>query len=195
MEKFYVERAIGDQGGGRDEIYFTASSSAGGGGRTFRSGEFGAVKNGDTRTFSAGNKVFLDEDPGSTGLTVTSIQVWEADQSSSRWYDALQRALNRAVETICSMLLSLGQRKAQFAQAGQAGLKALLHRGGVSSHEDVVTQRSATGYEGPGLAPFCHPLGVGLEEHCDALFSQRFHDRHDVHGGLSPHQSASNTPP
>ncbi|MFF3860049.1 hypothetical protein [Streptomyces sp. NPDC002209] len=105
MEKFYVERAVGDQGGGRDEIYFTASSSAGGGdGQTFTSQEFGAVKKGDTRTFNADNKVFLDEDAGPAGLTVTSIQVWEADQSDSRWYDALQKSLNRAVEEIDRLL-------------------------------------------------------------------------------------------
>ncbi|MEU3752972.1 hypothetical protein AB0H17_09455 [Streptomyces olivoreticuli] len=101
MEKFYVERAVGDQGGGRDEIYFTASSSAGGGsGQTFRSEEFGAVKKGQTRTFSTSNKVFLDEQVGPAETAITSIQVWEADQSSSQWYSALQRALNRAVEQI-----------------------------------------------------------------------------------------------
>ncbi|MFD5513592.1 hypothetical protein ACFWIB_38470 [Streptomyces sp. NPDC127051] len=105
MEKFYVERAVGDQGGGRDEIYFTAASSAGGGGgQTFTSEEFGAVKKGQTRTFNANRKVFLDEDAGPTGLAVSSIQVWEADQSSSRWYDALQKSLNRAVEEIDSLL-------------------------------------------------------------------------------------------
>ncbi|MFE0041918.1 hypothetical protein [Streptomyces albireticuli] len=104
MEKFYVERAVGDQGGGRDEIYFTASSSAGGDGQTFTSEEFGAVKQGQTRVFASNKKVFLDEEAGAAGTAITSIQVWEADQSSSRWYDALQRKLNAVVEMIDSVL-------------------------------------------------------------------------------------------
>ncbi len=105
MEEFHVVRAVGDQGGGRDEIYFTASSSVGGGrGQTFVSEEFGAVKRGQTRSFTADKKVFLDQDAGPSGLVVSSVQVWEADQSSSRWYDALQKSLNIAVEEIDTLL-------------------------------------------------------------------------------------------
>ncbi|MFJ9643028.1 hypothetical protein [Streptomyces sp. NPDC101206] len=105
MDSFYVERAVGDQGGGRDEIYFTASSSAGGGkSRTFRSQEFGAVKQDQTRNFSKDNCLLLDDEVSEANTVITSIQVWEADQSSSRWYDNLQSALNLAVEKLDSVL-------------------------------------------------------------------------------------------
>ncbi|MGW7673716.1 hypothetical protein ACWGJX_42560 [Streptomyces sp. NPDC054775] len=57
----------------------------------------------------------------------------------------------------------------------------LKHDPEVRRIKDVVTQRGAIGHECPGLAPLCHPLGVDLEEHRDALFSQCFHDRHNVH--------------
>ncbi|WP_385625072.1 hypothetical protein PXH67_40475 (plasmid) [Streptomyces sp. P8-A8] len=101
MDSFHVVRAVGDQWGGKDEIYFTSAASVGGdgGGQTFRSEEFGAVKEGDTRTFAAGKRVFLDR-PTSSGSVVASVQVWEADQSSSEWYSKLQLALNMAVEQI-----------------------------------------------------------------------------------------------
>ncbi|MGW0607733.1 hypothetical protein [Streptomyces sp. NPDC002640] len=100
MDSFYVERAVGDQGGGRDEIYFAASSGVGGGvGDTFVSEEFGAVKEGQTRTFSSNRKVFLDQ-MCSSGTVLTSVQVWEADQSNSEWYDKLQLALETTVEKV-----------------------------------------------------------------------------------------------
>ncbi|WP_282698335.1 hypothetical protein [Streptomyces sp. CC208A] len=104
MENFYVQRAVGDQGGGRDEIYFTAAASVGDGrNQTFVSEEFGAVKQGQTRTFSSDKKVFLDQQSGSD-LAIASIQVWEADQSNSQWYNSLQQALNSAVVTIDRVL-------------------------------------------------------------------------------------------
>ncbi|MFI1797377.1 hypothetical protein ACH427_08480 [Streptomyces sp. NPDC020379] len=105
MDSFHVVRAVGDQWGGRDEIYFTSAASVGGddGGQTFRSEEFGAVKQGDTRTFSANNRVFLDKQT-SSGSVIASVQVWEADQSGSGWYSALQQALNTAVERIDAVL-------------------------------------------------------------------------------------------
>ncbi|MFC8532490.1 hypothetical protein ACFUJY_00810 [Streptomyces sp. NPDC057249] len=103
MESFYVERAVGDQGGGRDEIYFAASSGVGEGqGQTFVSEEFGAVKKGQTRQFSRDKKVFLDK-PAS-GTVVAGIQVWEADQSNAAWYDKLQLALESAVYIIDEVL-------------------------------------------------------------------------------------------
>ncbi|MEV6776567.1 hypothetical protein [Streptomyces syringium] len=104
MENFYVERAVGDQGGGRDEIYFTAAASAGGKkGEPFVSEEFGKVVKGQTRTFSSNNKVFLDQQC-SGGLVVASIQVWEADQSNAAWYANLQKALNTTIERIDALL-------------------------------------------------------------------------------------------
>ncbi|MGE7391594.1 hypothetical protein ACQKM2_39600 [Streptomyces sp. NPDC004126] len=106
MKTFYVSRAVGDQGGGRDEIYFTSAASLGeGAGQTFVSEEFGKVKQGQTRTFDSDNNVFIDQNSDS-GYMVASVQVWEADQSSSRWYDALNKALNDAVTTIDAALES-----------------------------------------------------------------------------------------
>ncbi|AYV32324.1 hypothetical protein EES41_36815 (plasmid) [Streptomyces sp. ADI95-16] len=105
MENFHVVRAVGDQGGGRDEIYFTAASSVGGddGGESFVSEEFGAVKKNQTRNFSASRKVFLDKQ-STSDLMITNIQVWEADQSNSKWYDQLQFSLNTAVTQIDRLL-------------------------------------------------------------------------------------------
>ncbi|MFD5420941.1 hypothetical protein ACFWJT_23315 [Streptomyces sp. NPDC127069] len=105
MESFYVVRAVGDQWGGRDEIYFSSAASVGGdsGGETFVSDEFGSLKTGQTRDFPAGKKVFLDKQ-SSNEFMVASIQVWEADQSNSEWYRNLQMALNRAVEEIDAVL-------------------------------------------------------------------------------------------
>ncbi|MFD5423163.1 hypothetical protein ACFWJT_34750 [Streptomyces sp. NPDC127069] len=105
MESFYVVRAVGDQGGSRDEIYFSSAASVGGdsGGETFVSDEFGSLKTGQTRDFPAGKKVFLDKQ-SSNEFMVASIQVWEADQSNSEWYRHLQMALNTAVEEIDAVL-------------------------------------------------------------------------------------------
>ncbi|MGW2445782.1 hypothetical protein [Streptomyces sp. NPDC001675] len=47
--------------------------------------------------------MFLDKQCSSDRV-VASIHVWEADQSGSRWYDALQQALNQAVEAIDAIL-------------------------------------------------------------------------------------------
>ncbi|KIZ18470.1 hypothetical protein [Streptomyces natalensis] len=100
MESFYVEREVGDQWNSRDEIYFAASSGVGGGvGETFISEEFGAVEKGQTREFSSSRKVFLNK-MCSSGTVLTGIQVWEADQSNSAWYDKLQLALESTVEMV-----------------------------------------------------------------------------------------------
>ncbi|MEU3991738.1 hypothetical protein AB0F24_25835 [Streptomyces platensis] len=100
MENFYVHRAVGDQGGGRDEIYWTAATGVGDRelGRTFTSEEFGAVKKGDTRSFNAARKVFFDGP--SRGFVGTTICCWEADQSNAQWFSELQKALNKAIDSI-----------------------------------------------------------------------------------------------
>ncbi|MFD9574952.1 hypothetical protein ACFWBI_34670 [Streptomyces sp. NPDC059982] len=95
-ESFYVERAVGDQGGGRDEIFWTASAGTASGGRTFTSEEFGAVEKGQTRHFSTGNRVLFQ---GSTtgDYLGTYITVWEKDQDNDAWWAALTKALNDAM--------------------------------------------------------------------------------------------------
>ncbi|MFB0629537.1 hypothetical protein [Streptomyces sp. AB3(2024)] len=104
MESFYVNRAVGDQGGGRDEIYWTAATSRGNAtGATFVSEEFGAVKKGDRRHFTAGEGIFFDGT--SDGYIGTTICCWEADQSNDEWWNALKKALNEAVDRIDEALM------------------------------------------------------------------------------------------
>ncbi|WP_188304925.1 hypothetical protein [Streptomyces sp. CBMA123] len=100
FESFTCRRAVGDQGGGRDEIYFTAAArsdkTTGG---TYQSLEFGAVVEGDTRTFRADRKLVFEGPAGE--FVVMLVQVWEADQSPSEWYDklftVLEAWLNRPI--------------------------------------------------------------------------------------------------
>ncbi|MFF4161381.1 hypothetical protein [Streptomyces sp. NPDC001678] len=96
LESFFVRRAVGDQWGGRDEIYWTASTATGtGAGTRFDSGEFGRLKTGDTRSFYPEAKVLFD---GTTkGYLGTSIQCWEADQSSDAWWAELRKRLDAAI--------------------------------------------------------------------------------------------------
>ncbi|MER0484599.1 hypothetical protein ABR737_40810 [Streptomyces sp. Edi2] len=92
LESFYVHRAVGDQGGGKDEIYWCASSTSDKTtGPGYKSQEFGAVKKGQTRTFTGNRTVF--DGQVSNGM-ILSMYCWEADQSTSAWYDKLQTALN-----------------------------------------------------------------------------------------------------
>ncbi|MFI0224285.1 hypothetical protein [Streptomyces lydicus] len=99
LESFYVQRAVGDQGGGRDEIYWCSSSASDQqAGPAFMSEEFGAVKKGDTRHFSTSNRTVFDG-KSSKGVLL-NILCWEADQSSSAWYDDLRKALNDLSRTI-----------------------------------------------------------------------------------------------
>ncbi|MFE7133706.1 hypothetical protein ACFVIM_22910 [Streptomyces sp. NPDC057638] len=107
MDHFYVRRAVGDQGGGRDEIYWTASTGGSDGGSgTFESEEFGALGQGDRRYFSAGNKVLFDG--RSSGFIGTSIQVWEADQSNAEWYEELRKALVQAAASLETLMMMDG---------------------------------------------------------------------------------------
>ncbi|WP_189970975.1 hypothetical protein [Streptomyces violascens] len=107
LEKFYVRRAVGDQWGGKDEIYWTAAASSDKHkAPVYMSQEFGAVKEGDTRTFSADNKVVFDG-PAAERLGLV-VAAWEADQSNAPWYDALFRALQQMVDALWLIDLGLG---------------------------------------------------------------------------------------
>ncbi|WP_162952334.1 hypothetical protein [Streptomyces hundungensis] len=92
FESFTCSRAVGDQWGGWDEIFFTAAArsdkTTGG---TYRSEEFGAVVEGHTRSFRADRKLVFDGPAAE--FVVILVQVWEADQSPSDWYDKLFMAL------------------------------------------------------------------------------------------------------
>lgn len=99
LESFYVHRAVGDQGGGRDEIYWcSASASDKAEGPAYKSQEFGAVKKGDRREFSASNRTVFNG-KASTHVML-SVYCWEADQSSSAWYDELHKNLKTLSKTI-----------------------------------------------------------------------------------------------
>ncbi|MFE3632062.1 hypothetical protein [Streptomyces goshikiensis] len=99
VESFFVHRAVGDQWGGRDEIFWTASTSAGGRGQIFHSEEFGAVETNNERFFSTGNKL-LFEGRTNGGYLGTHITCWEKDQSTDAWWEALTKTLNDALKAL-----------------------------------------------------------------------------------------------
>ncbi|MGW1505839.1 sialidase family protein [Streptomyces mirabilis] len=97
FDSFYVRRAVGDQWGGKDEIYWTvAAASDKHKAPTYKSGTFGSIKQGDTRPFTGAGRVVFDGQAGThLGL---HIAAWEADQSSSEWYDKLFEVLQEVVD-------------------------------------------------------------------------------------------------
>ncbi|MET7529861.1 hypothetical protein [Streptomyces goshikiensis] len=98
MESFHVLRAQGDQGGGKDETYWCASSGSDkAAGPAYRSEEFGGVQTGHTRTFGSNRVVF---DGQVAGHLILQIFCFEADQSSSEWYDALHARLRQLSQDI-----------------------------------------------------------------------------------------------
>ncbi|MEU5645749.1 hypothetical protein [Streptomyces milbemycinicus] len=99
-ENFYVHKAVGDQWGGRDEIFWTAAGSVGGGSKhSFTSEEFGAVEKGDTRVFSVNNKTLFDGYSSGDYLGV-NVTCWEKDQAPDEWWRALNKALHDAMEAL-----------------------------------------------------------------------------------------------
>ncbi|WP_030993652.1 hypothetical protein [Streptomyces sp. NRRL S-1813] len=108
---FICHEAVGDQGGGRDEIYWTCASNARNYAYTTRTKETGSVTGnrqwypiwGDHVT---GSRVFFDTTLDGCGAAL--ITLWEADQSNSEWYDALGRALNDVVNTMSIPDMYLG---------------------------------------------------------------------------------------
>ncbi|MEV0027815.1 hypothetical protein [Nocardia sp. NPDC050793] len=94
LENFYVQRAVGDAGGGKDEIYWCVTSSSDKTkGPLFKSETFGAVQQGQTRNFSTSNRVVFNASAGAG--VVLHVMVWESDQSSSEWYDKLQLGMQK----------------------------------------------------------------------------------------------------
>lgn len=100
MDRFYVRRAVGDQGGGKDEIYWTAATGVGdpAHGTTFTSEKFDEVKATHTRSFQAGRRVSFDGP--CRGFVGTTINCWEADQSNAAWFGELRKALLKAIDHI-----------------------------------------------------------------------------------------------
>ncbi|MEU1737527.1 hemopexin repeat-containing protein [Streptosporangium sp. NPDC020145] len=97
LDTFYCHKAVGDQGGGRDEIYWTVVAAATGYGRSLRTNETGSVT--ENKEFPIyGEKVFFDTRLNGCGSAM--ITLWEADDSNAEWYEALGEALRRIVDEL-----------------------------------------------------------------------------------------------
>ncbi|MFF4104360.1 hypothetical protein [Streptomyces sp. NPDC001903] len=100
---FRCHQAAGDQGGGRDEIYWTAVSSTVGYEHTTRTSETGEVRGGNNYSIrgdhATGSKAFFDANY--TGnLCAVVITCWEADDSTAAWYEQLGKALKDAAKAL-----------------------------------------------------------------------------------------------
>ncbi|MFE5513034.1 hypothetical protein ACFQ9J_21090 [Streptomyces sp. NPDC056529] len=93
FEKFRCIRAVGDQGGGRDEILWTAGARSDKHVQSmFTSQEFGAVSPGDEETFSADRNVVFDGPAGA--FVAMTVMAWEVDSSGKKWATALNKFVN-----------------------------------------------------------------------------------------------------
>ncbi len=101
LESFKCLRAVGDQWGGKDEIYWCASvSSDKQAGSGFTSQEFGKMQAGSSRDFDVAQRTIFDGNV-QEGL-VLSLSCWEADQSPPAWVQALERLLDEMCDRIFS---------------------------------------------------------------------------------------------
>ncbi|GGW13247.1 hypothetical protein GCM10018980_71190 [Streptomyces capoamus] len=92
LENFRCIRAVGDQWGGKDEIYWSCSTGSDKqAGTGFISQEFGAMKAGQSRAFDTSRRTVFDGQ-ASEGLML-AVSVWEADQSPPQWAKALMELL------------------------------------------------------------------------------------------------------
>ncbi|MGW5848323.1 hypothetical protein ACWFQ8_10305 [Streptomyces sp. NPDC055254] len=138
LDSFKVERAVGDQGGGKDEIYWTAAAAGQG---AFRSEEFGSMKKGETRHFY---KTTLYDAPMGQFVGV-AIQCWEADQSSSEWDTALIKALREAAASLETLLLIdsfLGVLPVWVGVSFEIGKMFLLISEKLRNYDDLSAERS-----------------------------------------------------
>lgn len=83
FDSFYVRRAVGDQWGGKDEIYWTvAAASDKHKAPTCKSGQFGSIRKGNTRSFSGADRVVFDGQAGThLGLHVAA---WRPTRAGHR---------------------------------------------------------------------------------------------------------------
>ncbi|AZQ74371.1 hypothetical protein EKH77_26990 [Streptomyces luteoverticillatus] len=91
LDRFHCVDATNGESG-KDEIYWALSSGSDGGGkRAHRTGEYGAINTGDWATFRTEDKTLFD---GSINNSVAChIACWEADDSTSGFYDEMGRKL------------------------------------------------------------------------------------------------------
>ncbi|WP_370417693.1 hypothetical protein AB8O64_02900 [Streptomyces sp. QH1-20] len=140
LDSFKVERAVGDQGGGKDEIYWTAAAAGQG---AYRSEEFGAMKKGQTRHFDIYNNILYDAPMGQ--FVGVSIQCWEADQSTSEWDKALVKALREAAASLETLLLIdsfLGVLPVWVGMSFEIGKMFLLIAEKLRNYDDLSAERS-----------------------------------------------------
>jgi hypothetical protein len=101
-DTFYCVEPAGDQGGGRDEIYWTAAANATNYASTTRTGEAGSVTRGNTYWIhgdhATGDPHFFNTNLNGCGSVI--ITCWEADQSGDEWYTALGKALADAANSL-----------------------------------------------------------------------------------------------
>ncbi|MFF4418331.1 hemopexin repeat-containing protein [Streptosporangium sp. NPDC001559] len=97
LEKFYCHKAVGDQGLGKDEIYWTVAAKAAGHERTLRTNETGSVT--EKKEFAiTGDTVFFNTRLNGCGAAIVTL--WEADDSTAEWYEKLGEALRQVVEEL-----------------------------------------------------------------------------------------------
>ncbi|OKJ52709.1 hypothetical protein [Streptomyces sp. CB02261] len=107
FESFTCRRAVGDQWGGRDEIYWTAGlRSDKHVAPAYKSLEFGAVKEGQTRAFANIDKVVFDAEAAK--FVAGTVMVWEADESPSAFYRALMGFIDAWMNKPVWMEITLG---------------------------------------------------------------------------------------
>ncbi|RSS52904.1 hypothetical protein EF912_18855 [Streptomyces sp. WAC07061] len=91
LESFLCRRAVGDQWGGRDEIYWSvASRSDKNSGTVYTSPEFGRMEAGKTASFPADATIF---NAAASNAMVVNVMVWEVDGSPGAWYEALKKGM------------------------------------------------------------------------------------------------------
>ncbi|MEV0926357.1 hypothetical protein AB0I99_14735 [Streptomyces spongiicola] len=99
---FKCHEAWGDQWGGDDEIYFTAVSKAATYEHTTRTAENKGVEDGGYYRIpgdhATGNRAFFSTQLSGCGSV--AITMWEADDSTKEWYDALGNALKDAAKIL-----------------------------------------------------------------------------------------------
>lgn len=80
----------------------------------------------------------------------------------------------------------LGDDQTPGTQLRQAALQASFHRGGASTHGQVLVERATERDEGLRPHSVTHTFRIRLEQHCDALLRQRLHDTHHIDQRFSP---------
>ncbi len=91
LESFHCLRAVGDQWGSRDEIFWSVGArSDNDNGTVYTSPEFGKMEEGKTQPFPPGATIFSGP---TSNAVVVNVLVWEVDGSPGAWYSAVKNAM------------------------------------------------------------------------------------------------------